>query len=466
MTRSPTLALPLVLLAAACSEPTVPVGHDDGFDEEHEIVVDILPSPVTAIDFLFVIDSSGSMAEEQAALALNTRDRLLATFSRDFQRMPDIHMGVISTDMGAGPFNISGCEGTGDNGEMLIDGGAAGCTPPRGNFIVDVDDGTGTGGRIRNYDGGLAETFACMARLGIDGCGFEQPLEAMRRALSPDNAANEGFLRDDAMLAILFLTDEDDCSAFDTSVFDTAQNTVNDPLGPLSSFRCFEFGVICDGDDPRAPGVRENCRPREDSPYITPVSEYVAFLNAIKPDPSLIVVGAMVGDATPVVVGLNQDGNPELQASCESDLGQAAASPRLNAFVRSFPGRFQITSICSDDNLTTETYRSSAVVSGTSACRTCLVGEVADVDPATAALDVDCRVYDAVRRGATDEVRTPVEACADTNNTRPCYTLAADDACDYTSTGLAVEVHRNGDAPEDSNVLVRCVTPALLSKSE
>jgi len=58
----------------------------------------------------------------------------------------------------------------------------------------------------------------CHMSLGIGGCGIEQQLEATRRALlGPRSlgARNEGFLRPEATLAILMLTDEEDGSVRD-----------------------------------------------------------------------------------------------------------------------------------------------------------------------------------------------------------------------------------------------------------
>ena len=50
-----------------------------------------------------------------------------------------------------------------------------------------------------------------LAQIGATGCGFEQHLLAMRRALE-NNPANAGFLRDNAFLAVIFIADEDDCT--------------------------------------------------------------------------------------------------------------------------------------------------------------------------------------------------------------------------------------------------------------
>ena len=70
---------------------------------------------------------------------------------------------------------------------------------------------------MANYTGNLADTFTCIAALGEDGCGYEQQFTAITRALGADGQAppaeNQGFLRDDAYLAIVLITNEDDCSS-------------------------------------------------------------------------------------------------------------------------------------------------------------------------------------------------------------------------------------------------------------
>ena len=71
---------------------------------------------------------------------------------------------------------------------------------------------------LRSSDAGadLERRFRCMTQVGTKGDTFEAGLEAMERALSPamtaDGAPNAGFLRDDAYLGVVFLSDENDCS--------------------------------------------------------------------------------------------------------------------------------------------------------------------------------------------------------------------------------------------------------------
>ena len=77
-------------------------------------------------------------------------------------------------------------------------------------FISDI-------GGVRNYTGRLENVFTCIAALGETGCGFEHQFAAVPRALGADGrpapAENQGFLRPDAYLAIVLVTNEDDCSA-------------------------------------------------------------------------------------------------------------------------------------------------------------------------------------------------------------------------------------------------------------
>src|SRR5262249_14672551 len=123
-------------------------------------------------------------------------------------------------------------------------------------------------GTVNNFSGQLSDVFGCIAQVGASGCGFEHQLAAVRAALGdptmgpPAPPGNAGFLREDALLAIIWITNEDDCSAPATSLlFDPNQNQITDPLGPLSSSRCTDFGILCNGVRPprTAAGPLSNC---------------------------------------------------------------------------------------------------------------------------------------------------------------------------------------------------------------
>ena len=158
------------------------------------------------VDLLFVIDNSNSMQEEQRALAERAGD-LIARLAAgdadgdgelDFPPVTDLRVGVITPDLGAGNYGIFMCEElTGDDGILLAQHDI-------GDYANAAD---------------FAAAVAATMEPGTDGCGFEMPLEALHRALleQPENA---GFLRPDSVLGVVVLTDEDDCSADDASIFD------------------------------------------------------------------------------------------------------------------------------------------------------------------------------------------------------------------------------------------------------
>ncbi|MCA9667499.1 MAG: carboxypeptidase regulatory-like domain-containing protein [Myxococcales bacterium] len=290
------------------------------------------------LDVLFVIDNSGSMGEEQAALT-NAFSGFLDTISALFS---DVHVGVISTDLGAGTYGLPSCERQGgDGGKLQNVSRVGGCQAPSDPWI-DIQSG-----KAANTNGeSAADVFTCIARLGTSGCGFEQPLESMQRALSA--GANPGFLRDDAFLAVIVVSDEDDCSASDGKLFDPSQQALSDPLGPLTSFRCFEFGVKCD-ETGRDAGPRANCKPAEDGKWTRPVSEYVQFLEQLKPRGS-VFFGLIGGPTTRVEVGADGN-NPVLRASCSSASGVAVPAIRLEALAKAININLSappVYSICDD----------------------------------------------------------------------------------------------------------------------
>ena len=343
---APTLLVgTLAATLAACPDREVArVDPRQNREQEKEIPVQINRN----IDILFVIDNSGSMREEQASLTANF-NRFINVLNGIEGGLPNVHIGVVSTDLGAGPYGIMGCTGNGDNGVLQnAPQGACDTSSPE-PYIIDLANEDGT--RQTNYAGDLADAFSCVAELGTTGCGFEQPLESMRRALNGSNAQNNGFLRDDAFLAVIIITDEDDCSVEDVSMFDSnpALDNVGSPLGPLSSFRCFEFGVVCEPDTPRSAGPRQNCVTRPNSQYMYGVEEYANFLKSLKADPAQIIVAGIIGNPTPVVVG-SKDDEPTLDASCTTaGTGDADPGVRLNSFLESFPQRNTSTTICNED---------------------------------------------------------------------------------------------------------------------
>ncbi len=164
-----------------------------------------LPDPVPpgvcdAVDLLFVIDNSGSMADEQANLIASVPG-FIDGISDRLGVHTDYHVGVVSTDEAT--FNADGCQEIG----ALV-------TRTEGDLSSESDCGPYVdGASFMTPQDDLDSAFACAAQLGIDGNGIERPMDALGRALHPAQgvtACNDGFLRDDALLVVVLITDEED----------------------------------------------------------------------------------------------------------------------------------------------------------------------------------------------------------------------------------------------------------------
>jgi hypothetical protein len=316
------------------------------------------------VDILFLIDDSSSMRLSQMNL-----ERNFPVFIRSLEGLPgglpNLHLAVVSSDVGAGDGSISGCAGEGKGGIFQY-GPRGACTATNlaagATYISNI---AGTA----NYTGNLEDVFTCIAALGDSGCGFEQQLRAIVRALGADGRPapieNQGFLRPDAYLFIVMLTNEDDCSTPPGSLFfDTNSNlTLATPLGPPSNYRCNEFGHLCRGSKPprRAPTgnvtdtvTLEDCVPADANGMLTPVGTLVAQIRALKPDPDhQIVVSAITGPTTPYQVhwrnpsSLDIEPWPEVTHSCTAeDTSFADPAVRIGAFVSAFGTNGVNLSIC------------------------------------------------------------------------------------------------------------------------
>lgn len=427
-----------MLLVAACTSNNVVVG-------DLQEVTSLKAIPNHELDVLFVVDNSPSMLDKQHSLA-NNFPRMIDVLGTLDDGLPDLHIGVVTSDLGTsgsrtspapdiGTPGLGGCHGTGDSGNLVQ---TAAMTAP---YLADG-----------NYTGALRDAFSDLALVGDGGCGFEQHLGAMRRALDA-NATNAGFLRDSANLAVVILADEDDCSVADSAFFGT------DPsLGPLQSFRCFQFGVQCDPDDTN-PGAKTSCRPRPSS-YLDDVAPYADFLVDLKGDARRVMVAGVVGDPSPVAVELAAPPGggtfiPALVHSCTfaGPDGPEVADPavRIATFLDQFPGRSRLTSICNDDLSTAvaDIGHSAKQLMGDPCLDTSGLADTSDapgIQPA-------CEVADV--RDAAPSSPVTIPPCDATTGT--CYSLAADPiACPSTPDHLRVQIHRATDADADTWTHVRC----------
>lgn len=424
-----------------------------------------LPATVNRdLDLLFVVDDSPSMLDKQTNL-VNNFPAFIDRLQRAPGGLPNLHLGVVTTDMGTkasgsaspgpsiGQLGNGGCASTGKNGVLQI--GTAG-GQLTGNFLSDIAQTDGS--RLRNYTGSLATVFGAMTRVGGGGCGFEQPLAAMKAALG-GQPANAGFLRTDALLGVVFLTDEDDCSAKSTTLFGPESAA----LGPLQSFRCTRFGVTCaQGGATEAQmnqaGTKGQCGAAVGSTLLDDVEPYRDFLLGLKTDPKKIIVTGIIGITEPVAVELRQPPGggtpvPALAHSCtyQGSMGVEVADPgvRMKTFFDGFPDRSTFTTVCQQD------LSGGLGLIGEDLGRVigspCVTAALADADPRTVGVQPDCIVEDVVGTATTK-----IDPCGAVEQPT-CWKLQADPAMCPASGNLKLVVVRGG-APAPSTVTrMRCI---------
>jgi hypothetical protein len=308
----------------------------------------------TAVDVLFVIDNSGSMADVQQSIASS-----IGAFVDPITGAGlDLRIAVTTTDIGNprcvgttpedGALSVTSCRERVAAGEFAT---------PEGDFtsacldacahdsIATLPTATAEDPDLAprpwiewsagttNLDIPLGEALSCALPQGITGCGFESQLEAMNRSLgrmhSPGDPAF-GFLRPEAHLVIILVTDEMDCSAnpdFDEIFVDNTQfwwDPAND-VAPTSSL-CWTAGVTCSG----GPGTYDDCVATDhaidgsvttdpSAAVLHPVSRYHAILDAQQAEKLAAGAG---GQVQLVVIGgvpINYPDNPLVFADADAD---------------------------------------------------------------------------------------------------------------------------------------------------
>jgi hypothetical protein len=185
-----------------------------------------------AVDFLFVIDDSSSMFEHQQNLIANV-PAFVAGIEATLEDVDSYQVGVVATDPYSG--NPGACillgalvTSTEDQGPQSSN---AICGPySEGfNYMTEADD--------------LSDAFGCAAQVGTMGNGFERPMEAMvttvGKSLDGVGGCNEGFLREDALLVIVVITDE-----FDGPGDPEALNPARDPPTSLGTPETWYDAVV------------------------------------------------------------------------------------------------------------------------------------------------------------------------------------------------------------------------------
>jgi len=343
-------ALVLAVLAEFASGCTL---HEPKVTPE-DLTFEVWPQGLRRADLLFVVDNSNDTMEMQMVLSRQMVllvEELIRRGALDELLHPgavdDLHMGVVSIDMGTGGHEVMTCNEPerGDDGVLQNDGQLPGCND--WYSVDDCEDGEcpWLEHSTEHPDDGrdpsnppIWEDFGCIAILGTGGCGFEQPLESSLAALTRQaepGGPNHGFLRDDSVLAVVYITDEDDCSVANSELLDPAR----DDFGPMN--------------------VRCALNPDQ----LHPISRYHDGFLALRPGrEDLVVVAAIAGipvdgswspgDDLESLREMQQvdPSNPNhLLPSCATGMGLALPPVRIVELVYSFGDHGLLASCCRSD---------------------------------------------------------------------------------------------------------------------
>lgn len=175
----------------------------------------------TKVDFLFVIDNSPSMGDQQAAL-IEAFPGFMQTIEETLQPGTDFHVMVVDTDAEdrcvddtcpethCAAADYYACSDSFDQCDSTL---GAGVINPAGNGATNAVCELAGGGRfISGEEPDLAAAFACVAQVGLAGAAAERPMDSMTSAvgsaMGDAGACNDGFLRDDAILVVTFISDD------------------------------------------------------------------------------------------------------------------------------------------------------------------------------------------------------------------------------------------------------------------
>lgn len=312
-----------------------------------------------AVDILFVMDNSRSMAPYQESLrrefpklvrGLVTGDHDEDPSTPKFPPVSSIRVGFVTTDMGeaglghfASDISQPVCPGAdtnpyGDDARLINI--AVGNDSPENRTGLDCDsDDDGRADRVSAAELPAFLTFdappveppasdveafvhraSCFGLPGANGCGMEMPLEVALKSMTPstspirffslpgdgrefgrgdDPTSNAGWLRPDSVLAIVVLSDEDDCSTDDRRVFDWgAAAPFDDPTNP-------------DPGDPSSPYAQRFQRPANTrcvrfANALYDVERFVDGLLALRAEPQRVVFTAIVGVPPDLVDDVDQ----------------------------------------------------------------------------------------------------------------------------------------------------------------
>ena len=464
-----TLCAGTALLLGACLDhPLKAVEYDKSEEAENTVAIAINKD----VDILFVIDNSGSMGEEQQLLSKNFASFINVLEAKDVQA--NYRIGITTTDSGnprcpqatykpeGGNLVLSSCLDRIDQNEFKFGEAdfssacTAFCTKRDADLVVR---GTTTGydtkevprkwierieteSNITGVDSNV-EAFQCYGPQGVAGCGFESHLESMYLALANASSSasknNYGFLREAAILSIVFITDETDCSYNPNTkeIFTTNKVFWNSPDDPApTSALCWKAGVECTG----GPGTFAECHSQNyditkavttdpKKMALQPVSKYIDFVKSIEAEKQLIDEGQNV--LVSLIAGVPK-GYEDFQAEipyedsadiglqtnfgigpgCVLDAGTAVPPVREREFAEAFVDEKtrNLYSICQQDY-------SAALKAIADQIRdqikpACMPNCVRDKNPETPVVDPGCQLYEI---NVATETSNAIPQCKEVN---------------------------------------------------
>lgn len=254
--------------------------QDAGIDQKAE--------ECTKMDIVFVVDDSGSMDEEQSNLAQNFPQfvNVLNNYKTKSGSTLDWRIAVTTTGR--------------DEDYTVTALGLSVPTSEKGdNGAFRNTSACGVKNRwVSKDEPNAASEFSCLAKVGTNGPSYEMPLECAKLSLVDrvNDGTNAGFLRPDALLGLVIITDEDDCSRSDNNF-------------------TYDGTLTC-----------------EQIPGNNPVGEYANQFDTVAKGHGRWAVAAIAGDG-----------------NCHSSFGDAQNASRLKQFVSLAGGNGAFASICDGD---------------------------------------------------------------------------------------------------------------------
>jgi len=250
-------------------------------------------------------------------------------------------------------------------------------------------------------------------------------------------------LRSDALLAVVFVSDADDCSAPPTTdLFDATATQ----YGPLTHFRCTQFGIECNGAPvpPMAVAGLVGCWPQTmaGGGKLIDIQKYIDFFTkpaaqgGVKVDPYNVIFAGMTAPSDPVGVHVESPCSDDASASECAVLNRSCISTtntlfagdpavRLNAVVHA-PHSNEQTSICdSDDNYPLRVLGEQIARQTSAGCLGVAVATRADGTP-------DCTAIDVTANPDGSVTTAPIPSCS--FSAPPCW-RAVDHLAEYDAEG-------------------------------